>query len=391
MHARKGKNNGAIQTYYLTITGGTDITGKKLRYYRTVHVKGKRELEKEMRKFERDVEDGKCSTRKRCNHTLLSMCEYVYDKYFAVSLKQTTLRGYKTIMQRISTFPISNAKASVIKAVDIQEFIKDMQSPKFGRGDGYSPKTIKSTISFISDCYEQIIGEIEGIYANPCKHVKLPKAVKPNKRTLSAQELPIFIQNLETLDPDTRVMFELALFLGLRRSEALGLKYSNVHDDFIDLSETRHNVEGETVLQDTKTTRSQALIALPKFLADELQELKKYHESEKERLGNAYDGSSDFVILSPDGKEIHPSRPNDRLHAYVARIGIAPISYHELRHTYASLINHFGADLPELASQMRHSSPTVSLSIYTHMLESVSDSSKKFASKIENFYSEHSN
>lgn len=178
------------------------------------------------------------------------MCKYVYDNYMSVTVKEATLHGYNIILKRIEGFPITNAKVNRIKSADIQELIKYMQNAKFGSKKGYSPKTIKSTISFISACYDQIMRDMDGVYDNPCTHVKLPKQKKADKRTLTATELPIFIKNLDTLNMDTRVMFELA-------------------------------------------------------------------------------------------------------------------------------------------SQMRHSDATTSLSIYTHMLESVSDSSKKFASKIDNFYTEN--
>lgn len=385
MYVKQGKNKG---TYYLTITRGTDVTGRKIRYNRTVHASGKRELEREKNRFIRDVENGVCSTRKRGKYTLLELCQYVYGTYFFVSSKETTLKGYRNIIKRISNFPISSAKANKIKPMDIQKFIRDMQS-KNGSKDGYSPKTIKSTISFVSACYEQILGQIDGIYDNPCKHIKLPKNEKSNKRTLSSKELPIFIQNLSTLDCDTAVMFELALFLGLRRSETLGLTFSDVKDGYIDVNKTRHSLDGEILIQTTKTHNSTALIALPDFLAEDIKKLKEYHEAEKIRLGSLYDGTSDFLILSPEGKPIHEGRANGRLHKYAKDIGIAPISYHELRHTYASMINNFGADITELASLMRHADATTSLSIYTHMLESVSDSSKKFANKIENFYNKN--
>lgn len=386
MYVKEGKNKG---TYYLTITDGTDITGRKIRYNRTVHVSGKRELDREKRKFIRDVEDGLCSTKKRGKYTLLELCQYVYDTYMTVSVKETTLKGYRNIIKRLATFPISEAKANKIKPVDIQRLIKEMQTAKIGSKNGYSPKTIKSTISLISACYEQILGQIDGIYDNPCQHIKLPKNEKSEKRTLTSKELPIFINNLSTLDYDTKVMFELALFLGLRRSETLGLTFSDVKEGYIDINKTRHSVDGKDVIQPTKTHNSMALIALPDFVAEDIKELKKYHESEKEKLGILYDGSSDYLILSPEGKPIHEGRANGRIHKYAKDIGIAPISYHELRHTYASMINNFGADITELASMMRHGDATTSLSIYTHMLESVSDSSKKFATKIENFYNKN--
>lgn len=386
MYVRQGKNKG---TYYLTITKGTDITGRKIRFCRTIHVSGKRELEREKNRFIRDVEDGKCKTRKHGNFTLAELCEYVTENYFAVNIKETTLHGYRVILDRIRQFPIANVKANKIRPVDIQNFIKTMQTENTRFKHGYSPKTIKSTISYISACYGQILGQIDGIYDNPCTNIKLPKAEKAEKRTLTSKELPVFIKNLDTLDADTKVMFELALFLGLRRSETLGLKFSDVHEGYIDINSARHCVDGETVVQETKTSSSSALVALPKFLEEDIADLRQYHISEKQRLGSLYDGTSDYLILSPEGKPIHVSRANDRLHKYAKEIGIEPISYHELRHTYASMINNFGADITELASQMRHADATTSLSIYTHMLESVSESSKKFAAKIENFYNEN--
>ena len=386
MYVRKGKEKG---TFYLTITKGTDIAGKKIRFCRTVHVSGKRELEREKNRFIRDVEDGKCTTRKHGKYTLIELCEYVTENYFAVTVKETTLHGYHIILDRIRKFPIADIKANKDRPVDVQNLIMQMKGENTRFKRGYSSKTIKSTISYISACYGQVLGQIDGIYDNPCTHIKLPKAEKAEKRTLTSKEIPIFIKNLEMLDPDTKVMFELALFLGLRRSETMGLKFSDVHEGYIDINSARHCVDGETVVQETKTSTSSALVALPKFLEDDIKELKQYHESERERLCGLYDGSSDFLILSPEGKPIHVSRANDRLHKYARDIGIEPISYHELRHTYASMINNFGADITELASQMRHADATTSLSIYTHMLESVSESSKKFASRIEKFYNEN--
>lgn len=44
MYVKKGKTKG---TYYLTITDGADITGRKIRYNRTVYVSGTRELQRE--------------------------------------------------------------------------------------------------------------------------------------------------------------------------------------------------------------------------------------------------------------------------------------------------------------------------------------------------------
>jgi integrase len=51
------------------------------------------------------------------------------------------------------------------------------------------------------------------------------------------------------------------------------------------------------------------------------------------------------------------------------RAGIQPVRWHDLRHTYASLLIAGGANITFLSRQLGHSSSQITLSVYAHLLD----------------------
>lgn len=382
MYVRKGNGN----TYYLEASAGTHL-GKRQKFYKTVQANGKRELNREIRIFEAEIEEG-VAKKKKTQITVYDLCEKMVNDVISLDAKETTLHGYRVILERLKQFDFANAKAESVLTADMQEFVTTLREARWGKNQKpYAPKTIKATISFMSTCYDLAI--VAGLVShNPCIGVRLPKADKKSGRALNLDELPVFLMNLDRLSPDIKVAFELALFLGMRRSEICGLRLEHIHDDYLDIKETRHllieNGEHNEVVSDTKTEGSAAYIALPQFLKEDIDALIEYHKIQSDKYGELYE-INDYLILAPNGTKINPGRINNILHDYVKEIGIENVTLHQLRHTYASLVNHFGADIVELASQMRHSNANVTLTVYTHMVKSVAESSKKWAEKMDEF------
>ena len=61
--------------------------------------------------------------------------------------------------------------------------------------------------------------------------------------------------------------------------------------------------------------------------------------------------------------------------------GLPKICFHDLRHTYASLLIEQGENIKYIKSQLGHSSPTVTWNVYAHLMKTVNQES---ARRLEN-------
>ena len=79
-----------------------------------------------------------------------------------------------------------------------------------------------------------------------------------------------------------------------------------------------------------------------------------------------------LVFPNEQGEPIEPTYLT-REHFYPAlkAAGAKQIRFHDLRHTYASILFKQGENLKYIQSQMGHANPTVTLNIYSHLLDTV--------------------
>jgi integrase len=90
----------------------------------------------------------------------------------------------------------------------------------------------------------------------------------------------------------------------------------------------------------------------------------------------------DLIFPSGAGKPIDQSKMLKN-HFFPAKkkIGLEDIRFHDLRHTYASLLIEQGENIKYIQSQLGHSSPTVTLDVYAHLMRPYNQES---ARRLEN-------
>ena len=342
----------------------------RVRKTKRIECNGKREANRLYAEFEREVKADHLSTSRNLKE---AMDSYIENGKLN-QLSANTIKGYNTAKTRIISF-LTDKKMDKVTSVDIEHLIAYMQNNK-----RYAPKTIKNTITFLSQVYEREI-RIGKVQENPCNEAKMPKLKAKKVVTVPQDELSHYIDGLQALDLDTKVAFELALFCGMRRSEILGLREADVslERNTVIVQKTRHRVENKDIEQDTKTVRSRRVLSLPSFLADDVKSLMELH--------NSYDfETTDYIIQNGFGEPLNPSALTSRSIRYCKHIGIEPVSIHKLRHTYASmLINSRQADIIQISTELGHSNTTTTLNIYGHLTEDASVSSRRISSIVENF------
>jgi integrase len=116
-------------------------------------------------------------------------------------------------------------------------------------------------------------------------------------------------------------------------------------------------VEGKIVIGPPKTRAGVRTVPLPQIVVDALQ---------KRLAGRAAD---EPAVTSPTGTLLRSN--NWRRHIHWAKAlqstNLAPLTIHDLRHTYASLARASGADLRYVQKTMGHSTPTVTANIYSDL------------------------
>ena len=167
----------------------------------------------------------------------------------------------------------------------------------------------------------------------------------------------------------------LAALFGLRRSEALGLKWSainfNTKTITIDTTVVRQHQGNKvvTTVRDnmTKSETSTRSLPLCDFTTKELQRIWHQQQDNRRLCGDCYDEKYlDFVCVSRMGTLINPDYVTQTFAKELEKNNLRHIRFHDLRHTFATLSLKNGVDVKTLSGALGHYSAGFILNVYTH-------------------------
>lgn len=175
-----------------------------------------------------------------------------------------------------------------------------------------------------------------------------------------------------------RVLFNLAVFSGLRKGEMLALQWSDIdfENSTVSVTKAAAVVDGKQVCKAPKTKNSRREFSIPRFLTDRLHNLMVEQTKTKESLG-AYWKGNNWLFTQSDGSMMSYSTPYatfqdaiDRCNAGKEPADQLPhIPFHGLRHSCASLLFSQGVSLKEIQAWLGHSTIGTTANIYTHLDE----------------------
>ena len=353
----------------LIVSTGSESKGTRKFYTKTVEIKGKKDAERQLRAFELE-----CASSSMTADTVGDLLDAYIDMQRIKGLKETTLRGYESYAKRLK-LRFKGIKAADLTPYQIEKFIASAVKgePQKGYPKKASPKTIKGYISLLSSAYKMAIRN-KMLTVNPCDAVIIPKQKKPEITVLTKDDIQAFVDALDDTTLDLRVVYELALFCGLRRSEIMGLMNDDVNVLWktIRVVRTRHRMYCEDIIQDTKTERSRAIVSVPEFVMYDIVRLMKEHE-EDPYIENPF-------LIQYASEPMRPDYAKRQIKEFTKSHGLPDVTLHGLRHTFASMLNASGEfDIAEISAALRHSNIGTTLNIYTHLFEDATKSSRRIA------------
>jgi integrase len=161
-------------------------------------------------------------------------------------------------------------------------------------------------------------------------------------------------------------LFVVIALLGLRRSEALGLQWSDIDLDrgILSVRTGLHRVAGELQLMETKTRRSRRTIPLPAFAADALRDHRKLQEEELRDLGVASNG---FVFTTGLGTPLDPDNTTKLVKKALKTAGVRDVRMHDFRHGCVSVLMGLGVP-PRIVMEIAgHSGLEMTMNVYSHV------------------------
>jgi integrase len=162
----------------------------------------------------------------------------------------------------------------------------------------------------------------------------------------------------------------VALGLGLRQSEALALRWSDVDLDAgaLTVNRTLHRVTGQgLVFAEPKTERSRRRIALPRPLVDLLCAHLTAQLAERLRAGNRWE-DGDLVFAQPNGRPLDKHTDWEAWRALLADAGVRVVRLHDARHSAATTLLALGVPVRVVADMLGHSQTRVTSDTYQHVL-----------------------
>jgi integrase len=154
--------------------------------------------------------------------------------------------------------------------------------------------------------------------------------------TWTAEELRRFLDSHR--EDRLFALWRLMAQTGIRRGEALGLRWSSVDLDLgrVSIKETLVSVNYEVLPGDAKTQKDIHVVDLDPATVAALRTHRRQQREERLAWGPAYEDAG-FVFARENGTPLHPEAVSQMFERHSARAGLPKIRLHDLRHTHATL------------------------------------------------------
>lgn len=206
------------------------------------------------------------------------------------------------------------------------------------------------------------------VTSNPVKASKPIRLERKEAKPWSRQELEAFTNATKT--DRLGALWFLCASLGLRRGEALALRWSDYDTEQLTLSITKSRKRAGVVVEESATKTVRSLRTLPIFpVVKEVLEAHKLEQSKEiERLASlGVVVDDDYMFTNHWGKPLSPDSTSASFKLFAKKAGLGDMHIHELRHQSASILLANGVPMSVISRLLGHSSTGVTDSVYAHL------------------------
>lgn len=240
-----------------------------------------------------------------------------------------------------------------------------------GRG-GLAPKTVRNVHQVLRKALADAVRS-QTLNRNPAEFASPPSvrsSTEKEMKTWDALQLRDFLSSME--GDRLYALFVLLASTGMRRGEALGLRWRDVDLDpppparpHLKVVQTLVTVDYAITFSTPKTKKGKRSLDLDERTLAILRSHKKRQLEERMQVGSAYEDLG-LVFTKLDGSPLHPDFVSQTFDRAVKRGGLPRIRLHDLRHTYATISLSSGVHPKVVSERLGHATVAFTLDVYSH-------------------------
>ncbi|MDW4907486.1 tyrosine-type recombinase/integrase [Streptomyces sp. ADMS] len=262
-------------------------------------------------------------------------------------VRRTTYVNYESLVRNYVTSEFGKKKLTRLTARDIRAFLtktaatcqccaqgKDKNRPEhkqrccaLGKCCKKLPsdRTVRFLLVILRAAIQHAVREDE-LPRNVARNVELSMGTKREIEPLTAKEGRQLL--MAARDNRLWAAYELAVRIGLRRGELLGLRWSDLdlYEGVLTVRQALQRVGGELLIVAPKTQRSARRVALPAECVTALRAQRAQQIADKKAAGDSWKGTGhDLVFTTKNGTPIEPRNMNRSFEALSVRAGVRKV------------------------------------------------------------------
>jgi integrase len=206
---------------------------------------------------------------------------------------------------------------------------------------------------------------------NAALGIKLPKPVRPRIRPLDLDQAKAL---LEAVKGDRlEALYSVALALGLREGEVLGLRWENIDLDAgtLRVEKSLQLISKKLVLAPLKTDESRRTLALPAFAVASLRSHRIAQKKERLVAADRWKGGEPFVFCTGIGTPIFPRNLRRQFRSVLTNANLPRVRFHDLRHTAGTLLAAQGVSPRVIMEILGHTQVSMTMNVYVHATDAM--------------------
>jgi integrase len=293
--------------------------------------------------------------------TVVQFLEHWREQSLKPGAKPRSYESFSTIIEKHIAPELGRIRLDKLSPQQVQSLLNRKLKA------GLSAQTVVNIRTVLRSALAQALKW--GLVArNAAALVDPPRIVRPKAHALTAEQARVLLDTAR--EGRFEAIYVLALTLGMRRGEILGLSWSDVDLDnrALRVNQAVQRLKDGLKITELKTERSRRAIALPDGVVRVLKTRRTRQIQERLMAGLRWQ-STGLVFTNPNGGPLEPITLHRDYKKLLKASGLPEETrFHDLRHSAASLLLAQGVQLRVIMELLGHSSIALTANTYSHVM-----------------------